>query len=146
VRTKLDVIAELFDLFPTRGLAPDDASAIPRARAALTELADPDLVCVWVGPDPAFRTELRGVDGFIEGWLDWLTAFESYRVELDESFEGRDAIVTFVRHYGVPTGGAHEVEEEAAGVWWFNEARKLVRVEFHLDRENAVRAAGLGNR
>ncbi len=92
--------------------------------------------------DQSFRRERPGVEGFVEGWLDWLEPFASFRVHLEETIDARDAFVTLVRQVGRPRGGISEVENEGAAVWWFDHGL-LTRVEFHLDQAVALRAAGI---
>jgi ketosteroid isomerase-like protein len=107
-------------------------------------VAAPDLVSVMIGPDPSFRNEYRGVEGLIEGWADWLAPYESFRMEVEDLIESREVVVTFVHQFGTATGGGPEIEAESAAVWWVRDGR-LVRVEFHLDRHLAMRAAGLAS-
>ncbi len=95
-----------------------------------------------IAPDPAFRQDHRGPSGFVEGWGDWLSPFDTFRMEVDETIDRGDQIVTLVRQFGTPAGGSIEVESVGAAIWFF-EGGKLTRVEFHLDRETGLRAAGL---
>jgi ketosteroid isomerase-like protein len=130
--------------FPTSEtpLKPGDPSSIERLTSAIERVADPELVSVMIGPDPSFRVENRGVGGLLDGWADWLTPYESYRMEVEDLVQSGDVLVTFVRQFGTPTGGGPEIEAESAAVWWVRDGR-LVRVEFHLDRRLAMQAAGL---
>jgi hypothetical protein len=58
--------------------------------------------------------------------------------------EGPDGVVQLVRQIGVPAGSVAEVESESAAVFRFREGR-ISRIEFHLSRDDAMRAAGLGS-
>jgi ketosteroid isomerase-like protein len=140
----LETLTPMFLAFPTgeSPLAPDNAPGIARLTTAIEDIAVPDLMCVMIGPDPAFRTEYQGVEGLIEGWTDWLSPYESFRMEIEDVIEAADAVVTIVRQFGTPTGGGPELEAQSAAVWWMRDGR-LARVEFHLDRQLALRAAGL---
>jgi len=140
----LDALAPVLLAFPTSQspLAPDNTMAIERLTSAIESIASPDLESVMVGPDVSFRAEYRGVSGLIEGWSDWLSPYESFRMEVEDLIESRDVLVTCVRQFGTPMGGGPELEAESAAVWWLRDNR-LVRVEFHLDRDAAMRAAGL---
>jgi ketosteroid isomerase-like protein len=130
--------------FPTAEapLTPGDTAAIERLTSAIERVAAPDLVTVMIGPDQSFRVEYRGVAGLIEGWRDWLSPYESFRLEVEELIESDEALVTCVRQFGTPVGGGPELDAAGAAVWWLRDGR-LVRVEFNLDREAALRSAGL---
>jgi ketosteroid isomerase-like protein len=140
----LEALGPVLAAFPTAEspLTPNDAAAAERLTSAVESVAAPDLVSVMIGPDQSFRAEYRGVDGLIEGWRDWLSPYESFRMEVDDLIEGDDVLVTCVRQFGTPVGGGPELEAEGAAVWWLRDGR-LVRVEFNLDREAALRSAGL---
>jgi ketosteroid isomerase-like protein len=140
----LEALAPLLAAFPTAEapLTPDDPPAIARLTAAIERVAAPDLEGAMIGPDPSFRIDFNGADGLIERWWDWLSPYESFRMEVEELIESGDILVTCVRQFGTPTGGGPEVEAESAAVWWVRDDR-LVRVEFHLDREKALQAAGV---
>jgi len=51
-------------------------------------------------------------------------------------------VVSLVRQTGRTKTGGVEIEAAAAAVWTIRDG-KLTRVEFHLDQEAALRAAGL---
>ena len=53
-----------------------------------------------------------------------------------------ERVVSLVRQVGKTKTGGVDVEASAAAVWTVRDG-KLKRVEFHLDREAALRAAGL---
>lgn len=140
----LEALAPVLAEFPTAEapLTPEDAAATAPLAMAVERVAAPDLVTVMIGPDQSFRVEYRGVDGLIEGWKDWLSPYESFRMEVEDVIESDDVLVTCVRQYGTPVGGGPELDAAGAAVWWVRDGR-LVRVEFNLNREAAFRAAGL---
>jgi len=119
----------------------DDADQrIPRL---FMELAEPDFEVSMVGPQYAPATlDFTGLDGFVEAWTDWTSAYESFRIEIDEMVDAGDIVVSLVRQIGILKGGDAEIETTGAAVWMIREGR-LRRVEFHLDRATALRAAGL---
>jgi ketosteroid isomerase-like protein len=121
-----------------------DAQADARVRRKFMELAEPDFEIVMVGPDYASaRLEFTGIDGFREAWRDWTSAFESYRIEVEEMIDAGDQVVSFVAMTGkVDAGGGGEITAPGAAVWTVIDSR-VRRVEFHLDRNAALRAAGL---
>jgi len=123
-----------------------DEAVIAETKALLDELADPDFACTFVAPEyvgPGGRFSYRGPDGFVDGWREWLEAYDSYRVELEELTEGEDGrLLTLGRQTGTTRTGAVEISEPAAAVWRVRDGR-LLEVEFHLDPDSARRAAGL---
>jgi hypothetical protein len=82
------------------------------------------------------------VAGLMEGWQDWLSPYESFRLEVEDLIESDDVLVTCVRQFGTPVGGGPELEAAGAAVWWVRDGR-LVRIEFNLNREAALRSVGL---
>jgi ketosteroid isomerase-like protein len=121
----------------------DDDERDARVRQTLMELTEPDFEVVMVGPAYAGATiEASGADGFREVWTDWTSPFESYRIDLERMIDAGDRVVSLVTMCGKTRTGGVEVEAPGAAVWTVVDGR-LRRVEFHLDREAALRAAGL---
>jgi ketosteroid isomerase-like protein len=123
---------------PTALASPD---RLARLRQAVEAVGGPDLVVEMVG-DHGFRTERLGVDGFVEGWQDWVHPFESFRIVLDGVSEAGDHVLVLVTQIVRPRGTAVEITQDAAAVWSF-EGERLKRVGFYLDRDEARSAAGL---
>jgi ketosteroid isomerase-like protein len=142
--TALEALTPLLTAFPTAEapLTPGDSRAINRLTSAMERLADPALEGAMVGPDTSFRIEFHGAQGLVDSWVDWLSPYESFRMDIEDVIELEDIVVTHVRQFGIPAGGGPELEAEGAAVWWLRDGR-LARVEFHLDREAALRAAGV---
>lgn len=131
VLTEVDVIAALND--------ERDQSALH----TFMRLAEPEFEVVMVGPQySSARLERTGFEGFVEAWRDWTGAFASFRIELEEMVDAGDNVVSLVRQIGIPKGADAEIETPGAAVWMLRDGR-LRRVEFHLDRDAALRAAGL---
>jgi uncharacterized protein len=131
VLTSTDVVAALED--------PTDQ----RARRAFMELAEPDVEIAMVGPGyVSARLESTGIDGFIEAWRDWTSPFEAYRIEVEEMIDAGDKVVTLVAMTGTTRTGGAEISAPGAAVWTVVD-RRVRSVEFHLDRDVALRAAGL---
>jgi ketosteroid isomerase-like protein len=145
VPTKLELLERTLERgFPLGEDIPPvlaDPERIERLRGAVDEIAAEDLVVEMVG-DEGFRLERPGVEGFLESWRDWIQPFETFRVELEDVIESGPHLVVLVRQTGRPRGGGTEIENEGAAVWTFR-GQRLRRVEFHLDRGMALRAAGL---
>jgi len=121
----------------------DDDEKGQSIQQTLAELAEPDFEVVMVGPDYLPQAaERAGPDGFRDAWLDWTSPFESFRIDLERVIDAGDRVVSIVRQVGTTNTGGVEIEASAAAVWTIRDG-KLTRVEFHLDKETALRAAGL---
>jgi ketosteroid isomerase-like protein len=121
----------------------NDPDADQRIRQTLMELAEPDFEVVMVGPAYLGQTiELSGADGFRDAWADWTSPFSTYRIDLEEMIDAGDRVVSLVAMSGRTKTGGVEVAAAGAAVWTVVDGR-LRRVEFHLDREAALRAAGI---
>lgn len=108
----------------------------------LRELAEPEFECRMIGPDGQFQIEVKGPEGFLSAWGDWTSPFEDFRIEVEDVFEAGEAVVDFVRQTARIRRGGVPIETRGAGVWTFRNGR-LAKVEFHLDREAALRSAGV---
>jgi ketosteroid isomerase-like protein len=85
----------------------------------------------------------RGPEALAEAWRDWLEAFESYCVELEEIIDtAGDEVVSLVRIRAQTARDAVAVEHQAAAVWLVREGL-IARVHFYLERERALEAVGL---
>ncbi len=132
--TQEDVVATL-----------NDPEAGRRIRRVLIELAQPDFEVAMVGPNYLGQAiERSGADGFREAWVDWTSPFSSYQIDLEEMIDAGDRVVSLVAMSGKTKTGGVEIEAHAAAVWTVVDGR-LRRVEFHLDRESALRSAGLAD-
>jgi ketosteroid isomerase-like protein len=135
------VMTDTFHEVDLVAMLADDPETSPIGRA-IREIAHPDLETVMVAPagDPAIR---NGVAGYVALWTDWVGAFDRFVLEeVDEPQVNGEVVVNFVRQRGKLAGSEAEVTADGAGVWFFRDGR-LARIEFHLDREAALRAAGL---
>jgi ketosteroid isomerase-like protein len=109
---------------------------------ALAEIATPNLTVEMVAADGGFRTEYVGIDGYVSAWADWLEPFESYHVDLEDVRVEGEMLLVLSRQRVTPKGTASTIESDAAAVIWVKDKR-ITRIEFHLDRASAFRAAGL---
>lgn len=91
---------------------------------------------------PNVHAEFDGLDGFFAIWADWVKPFASYRVEFERVIDAGGSVVIYVRQFGRPRGSAAEVEQASASVSFFR-GERISRIEYHLNREDALRAAGL---
>jgi ketosteroid isomerase-like protein len=84
----------------------------------------------------------HGLQGFVDGWRDWLEPWESYYIEAEDFIDAGDQVVSLTRVLAQTTRDAVAVEHRPAAVWSLREG-KIVRVRFFLDRGEALEAAGL---
>jgi ketosteroid isomerase-like protein len=94
------------------------------------------------GPIRPSSRGVLGFQGFVEGWLDWLQAWESYVVDVDGFIDAGDEVVSLVRVKARVGPDAVPVEHRPAAVWSFR-AGKVSHVRFYLERDEALGAAGL---
>ena len=117
-----------------------DEAVVERLRAA--DAFDPELE-VSGGHITGISVNARGLDGLIEAWRDWLEPWEVYWTEVEGFLDaGNDQVVVLVRDHGRLRASDSEVQAVAGSVWTIRDG-KIVRIEFHADREQALEAAGL---
>jgi ketosteroid isomerase-like protein len=122
-------------------LADDDESQ--RALEAVEPLVEPDFEILMIGPAyTPQRVVERGFEGFRSAWLDWTSPFEAFRIDIDEVIDAGDQVVNLGRQTATTKTGGVKVDADAAAVMTFRDGR-ISRMEFHLDRAAAMRAAGL---
>ncbi len=80
----------------------------------------------------------------VGGWFaDWFTTFEpGYRFEIEETRELDDLVVLVASHHGRGRSSGAEVHGRTGYVYGFRDG-KIVRVELHPGRAEALKAAGL---
>jgi ketosteroid isomerase-like protein len=84
----------------------------------------------------------RGLQGFVDGWRDWLEPWESYYVEAEEFIDAGDVVVSLSRVRARSARDSAPVEHRPAALWTVREGR-IIRVRFYLEREEGLEAAGL---
>jgi ketosteroid isomerase-like protein len=137
-----------------RGLQPTDVDLVElfRTEAAAAALAagnvgamSPDAEIEFVAAEPGLANlQLRGVEGLVEGWRDWLEGWDSYVLQLEDLLDAGDQVVALVRIKGRTTRDGVEVEHSPAAVWAIEDGT-VVGLTFYLVREQALAAAGLSN-
>ena len=115
-----------------------DAALVERMIEALRPLTAEDVVMVMRGSDDAFVGTYEGFDGLREGWADWLESFDRIRFEIEAVDVVGDNVLTLGRQIGTTQGV--DLEQPSAAVWKFREGL-IARIEFHLDRAQAVASA-----
>jgi hypothetical protein len=107
-------------------------------------LFDDDFEVRFISEYPAQgELESRGAAGLAEAWRNWLEPWRSYWLELEEVIDAGDNIVTFVRIEGRTRRDDVLVQHSPAAVWRFNDEGRIIALHFHLDRAEALEAAGL---
>ena len=114
--------------------------------ATFARLADPEFEVQMFGPEDnppqGFGLEGRGPDGFTRVWEEWMSPFQNFQIEIEEMIPAGDKVVSLVTLSGRTKTGGVEISQAAAAVWTVRN-QKLTRAEFHLDRDRALRAAGI---
>jgi ketosteroid isomerase-like protein len=120
-----------------------DPSRVAAMGGTLEQLVEPDVEIVRIGPEYTGEgVTYRGLAGFLEFWTDWLEPWESFRIETEGFLDAGDKVIQLARQTGRLEAGGTPIESLGAAVMTFRDA-KVVRIEFHLDRERAMKAAGL---
>jgi ketosteroid isomerase-like protein len=85
----------------------------------------------------------RGVQGLAEGWRDWLEPYESYWLEAEDFIDaGQDEVLIPTRVRARTQRDGVLIEHSPAVICTVKD-RKIVRVSFYLDRDQALEAVGL---
>jgi hypothetical protein len=127
--------AELIDVLHSD----DPVSAFTSRPGAIS----PDLEVVFAPSLAGGPTlEYRGLEGLLEGWRDWLTPWQSYRIAVEDFIDGGDHVVMPVNVVARTGRDGVEMTARSAAVWTI-EGGELVAVHFFLDQTDALRYAGL---
>jgi hypothetical protein len=102
--------------------------------------AHTDYVTLMVSESQTF--DYAGPEGFSEAWKDWISPYQSFRVELDEVIRLEDKLVFTVRQVVTTRHSSVEVETPSAAVWWIEDGQ-IRQAAFYLDRRAGLKAAGL---
>ena len=101
----------------------------------------PDFVTLMVS-ESAGSQEFRGIEGFREALSDWISPYESFRLEVEDVLIEEDQLVFLARQVATTKHDGVEVATESATVWSVEDG--LVRqAAFYLDRQMALEAAGI---
>ncbi len=118
---------------------------MPMLGMLLSEVADPEFETRMSGGAGAPPVSYHGLEGFDKAWRDWVETFERVHAELEDLIESEDHIVLLIRQVATTRHDRVEMAQPSAMVFAF-ESNRVVRVEFHLDRAAALRAAGLDSK
>jgi ketosteroid isomerase-like protein len=101
----------------------------------------PDMEVAFATPSAGF-TEYRGLEGFLEGWADWMMPWATYEIDLEDLLDAGDRVVALVMLRGQTAHDRVRIEQPGAAVFTIRDG-KIARVEFHLDQREALEGAGL---
>jgi ketosteroid isomerase-like protein len=99
----------------------------------------------------SFSSHLMGREGGFEGsgpeglntmWREWLTPWESYRLDVEEFIDAGDAVVVYVRIQARTERDGVLMHHAPAAVWSIRDGL-VSAITFYLDRNEALEAAGL---
>ncbi len=138
--TAKEVLLETLE--PMTGDHSDLAGGLPALQEFVDAFASPAFVCAMFPLPPTPPVEYAGADGLARAWADWSETFESIRVEPEELRQGDSAVVILAEQIAVTRHDGVEIRQPSAMAFLFQDDR-IKRIEFHLDRETALRAGGL---
>jgi hypothetical protein len=124
-----------------------DAEQLDQVRGFLEELTVPDFEVVPVGGGVGgggLLAPSSGPQGLIAFWQEWLEPWASFTVQTERIEEGPAGVLVEVVQSGRLRGSTATLETPSAAVHFFRGDR-MARIEFHLDRAEARKAAGLAS-
>ena len=124
---------------PERGLDPGEMLELLEGILAETAVAGFEVAMVGAGQSRQYR----GIEGLREAMGDWISPYTDYSVFLEAMREAPAGFLVPVRQVGRTRHGGVEVENLGATVIKVEDGR-VVRIEFHLDRDVAERSAAEG--
>lgn len=87
-------------------------------------------------------TVYRGLEGMAQAWREWLEAWTSYRLEVDEFVDAGDKVVVLVR-VAARTVRDDVLMHHTPGAVYTIRDGKVASIRFYLDRSEALEAAGV---
>jgi hypothetical protein len=117
------------------------------AVAAFMEWGPPDAFADdfevrFISQSPGVEVEYRGLDGFVEGWREWLEPWASYRLEVEQILDAGDEVVALLQVRAKTKHGSVAMEHAPGSVWTIRDG-KIVRLLLFLDRKEALKTVGL---
>lgn len=85
----------------------------------------------------------RGPEGLRQIWQTWSSAFENFRVEIEETIDAGDQVIVMAAVAGTGTGTGLEVSSPSFAWVWSYEGDTVVRMEAMPNRATALEAVGL---
>jgi ketosteroid isomerase-like protein len=104
----------------------------------------------WADPEIEFRTPEfmagkthHGIEALAREWASWLHAFDDFRSEAFEYFDGGDQVVTFNRFSGSGKASGLPMSEIPGCARFVLRDGKVVELEIYTDRKRALQDAGI---
>jgi ketosteroid isomerase-like protein len=123
------------------GTVLDGPAGIDQMAELLQGNVQPDFATVMVS-ESAGSQEFRGIEGFKEALNDWISPYESFRLEIEEAIVSEGKLVFLARQVATTKHDGVEVETESASVWWADDGQ-IREAAFYLDRRAGLEAAGI---
>jgi ketosteroid isomerase-like protein len=124
-----------------KGTVLDGPAGIEAMAEAIRDRVHPEFVTLMTS-ESAAPPEWRGVEGFKEALSDWISPYETFRLEIEDVIIQEDKLIFLARQVATTRHAAVEVATESATIWWLEDG--LIRqAVFYLDQKAALRAAGL---
>jgi ketosteroid isomerase-like protein len=92
--------------------------------------------------DTPDQGDYRGHAGYARWLEDWGAAWAEWSIEPEEYIDAGDWVVVAIRMKTKGLGSGIEVERQDAMVWKVR-ASKIVRLDYHNDRKQALESVGL---
>lgn len=123
----------------------DDQEYVRNGTAAFAHMIHPDYEFVLVRDEVGEQGAYRGVDGFFAGMREWLSTWETYRIEAEEIIDLGDAALVLTVDRGRSKRAGLPMEQRAAVIHRFRDGL-IARSETYMRRDTAFAAAGLAGR
>jgi hypothetical protein len=107
----------------------------------LRDNSHPEFVTI-MASESGMPLEYKGLEGFREALTDWISPYESFRLEIDEAIPLVDKIVFLARQVATTKHDGVEIETTSASVWWLEDG-VIRQTGFYLDQRAGLQAAGV---
>ncbi|HWG08693.1 MAG TPA: nuclear transport factor 2 family protein [Solirubrobacteraceae bacterium] len=89
--------------------------------------------------------EYRGLAG-VERWFeDWAAAWSEFSMEPEAFIDAGERVIAVVRMKATGRGSGVSVDRQDAMVWEIGPDRRLVRVDYFNNRQQALKSVGLAD-
>src|SRR5262245_3041239 len=103
----------------------------------LRDRAHQDFVTLMTS-EGAVTTTWEGIDGFREALTDWISPYESFRLEIDDVIVQEDKLIFLARQVATTRHAGVEVVTESATIWSLEDG--LIReAVFYLNQKVALK-------
>jgi hypothetical protein len=144
-REDVELVSRWVDLLPP-GTDLKSVFVQDAFRVQARQILDPEAKIRFVDAEGGALGDLevrsRGVEGLLEGWAEWLEAWDQFRVELEDFHDAGDGRVLTLATLIGQTHDGSEISQPAAALVRVG-GQRIVSMDFYLDREQARREAGL---